>query len=242
MEELIGPLLVLFLILVVIGYLGYGLSWVATHYPILFWLGVAVLLVALSAYIYRRYQRKAELVRRADRSVGAAKIIQASARKTIGEVSRKRQEVINARKKVESIKRDSRGEANFHMLAAKHFESKQIADGYYRSMRGFAVSRDALAEQANEFGRHLKELTGARKGKSPRGKMADYVSSVKATASELRRTVDELRADVASLRTDVESYNDLTRNLKLHIRDTCGERGRRWYRELEERTRARKDS
>ncbi|WNV83461.1 hypothetical protein [Umezawaea sp. Da 62-37] len=242
MDELAGPLIAFFLILVVVGFIGSGLAWVATHYPVPFWLGVAALLFAPVAYLYHRFKKKAELVQLVEKKKTQAQVVQASVNQSIREVSRKRQEVSAEYGKVEELKSAVRGEVNFKILTTKHFESMQLADGYYDSMRSFAVSRDALSEQVSEFGKHLKELGAARNGKPPRGKAASHAETVKVVVADLRQGVGELRTGITSLRADVESYNDLTRRLKIHIRDTCGERGRRWYRELEERTHARKNT
>ena len=112
-------------------------------------------------------------------------------------------------------------EANFEEYRKLHRQSYKLADRRYRS---YEEVRDDL-RGVNEVLRSI--------GSGEIRMRQDEKANV-------RQTRDALAAICDSHLANVRLLNNQTHALKMKIRNECGERGRRWYEDLEERTRQRR--
>jgi hypothetical protein len=65
------------------------------------------------------------------------------------------------------------------------------------------------------------------------------IDTAKQSTSSLSTIARELSAEIGRSTNELNRYNHQTGQLRDHIHVHCGERGRRWYAELEERKRQR---
>ncbi|SED22519.1 hypothetical protein SAMN04489727_6969 [Amycolatopsis tolypomycina] len=131
---------------------------------------------------------------------------------------------------------------DFAGLCELHFESRGCADNAYqyydmsrdvaRGLAGMVVRARATATM------RVRSETNATTGRRERPNRA----AMTAAAASLARTRASIGDEVGKGLTMVKSLNARTADLKCSIRDNCGNRGRRWFDELEARTAARRQA
>ena len=135
-----------------------------------------------------------------------------------------RQAVADAEHEIRSALREGAQVASFQAATDLHRKSWQTAD---RAHGGLTTARSADQAIGAALS-HTHESARLHGGRPDRATL-DVLHGERAVIRGYR---DQYKAEVDEL-------NLQTRNLKHHIRDNFGEHGRRWYADLEERTRRR---
>lgn len=120
----------------------------------------------------------------------------------------------------------SRADVAFPALRTFHRESYQCADTAhlaYQSAQTSLRTMSSVVRRARFTSPNL--LPGGRRARA----------ELRAAAAQLARSHGELRVQVDQGLTVVRTLNANTAELKHEIRDSCGEPGRRWFADLEER-------
>jgi hypothetical protein len=130
--------------------------------------------------------------------------------------------------------------ADFDGLRNMHFESFKCADGayyYYESTRTSQRTIEQLLRNVRITSRWWLAPAGRPMSARARQERAE----LKAAASTLSGTRGQLSGDVDYALSQVQTLNARTHDLKESIRDDCGERGERWYEDLDARIEAARD-
>lgn len=242
-EGCITALVALLGAVLVIAFVVQGTIWLFVHeWPYILAaavIGVSVLVSRFNA----KHKARAEQIASVTRESKKIQTVETQAAKATSQLIEQRRKLENNTVKLEELRQTVRGDINFQLLAQKHHESRLYADTWYTQKRQVIATHKEFSTQVNAFKSHIGSLTRARnrvKKGADRSPLGQAIGSAQTTLSHLSAAIATLKGEIDRSGTALDTYNDQTRELKLHIRDTCGPRGRRWYNELEERTRQRK--
>lgn len=126
----------------------------------------------------------------------------------------------------------------FQALRTLHSESVQIANAWYKtydsaktSLRTIRGGRDRLEAELRRVHRHRSSSRGAL-----RARYSQEINRLQGTIGQVESTQAKLASEVERGLSMVRRHNARTHELKLAIRDNCGQCGLAWYNELERRT------
>lgn len=131
----------------------------------------------------------------------------------------------------------------FHLLTDLHFSSHRVADEAYRLLSDARTALDTVGRLLVASREKKEELKAQLDGCSHPHERRPIFAEIDAV-NDFRKPVfddkDRLKNERDSLLQEVRHLNAQTAELKLAIRDRCGEKGRDWYERLEERNRVRR--
>lgn len=132
-------------------------------------------------------------------------------------------------------------EIHFKLFTQRHNESRLIADRWHEHKREAIEARESISTALNELRGKERRFTKLRDGASAkqRSDISIEIQTTKVAINRLCEINGSLGQEISKGRRFLDVYNKRTRDLKLHIRDHCGPKGRLWYERLEERTRRR---
>jgi hypothetical protein len=132
---------------------------------------------------------------------------------------------------------------DYQFLVDLHYSSHRVADHAYALLTDARKSINTMHRILDESKMRKEELK----------KQLDYIKNYETRKNikkeiheinKLRRSViDDLKkvkSERSHFENEVKKFNKQTRELKLLIRDRCGEKGSDWYNRLEQRKRQRR--
>lgn len=135
--------------------------------------------------------------------------------------------------------REAQYTVDFHQLTQLHFESMKTADHAYQllsdSRKALDAIGDAIKSAKDEKDRLIAEKHGTR-DYYRRSQLEQEISALISLRTQLFPDKDQLKAQRDHFHTQVKNLNAHTHDLKIAIRDRCGEKGQDWYLRLEDRT------
>lgn len=121
---------------------------------------------------------------------------------------------------------------DFAILCNLHFESVGCADGAYAHYRSTQTSLTTMAQLLHRvYGASRRPAAVRRHTAAARRDRAELA----AATAQLADTHGQLDVEVQRGLTLVQTLNANTAELKHRIRDNCGERGQRWFADLQDR-------
>jgi chromosome segregation ATPase len=233
-----GWIAVIIVGLALLAYLFEGIGWIFTHeMPFVILAAVIVVMSLVIAATGRRTTERRQ-ISTALRKVEAMKPVGIRAEKAVAVLVEDRQLLERKSHQLEELRHTLAGDINFQVLAQQHNESRLLADSWYAHKDQAIRSQRQLSSGIGSFNSHAKKLTQASSisGDSPpRSRFARDIATAQATINHLASIVANLRGEIGRSRTALVLYNGQTGDLRDHIRDNCGPRGRRWYDELQRR-------
>lgn len=133
----------------------------------------------------------------------------------------------------------------FHFLSDLHFSSQQVAANAYSLLEDARTCLEALGRMLVETAKKRDELKcqlDDTRDWNARRTIFQQLDELKGLANNVRADKDTVKSQRDYLRSEVSRLNQYTRQLKLAIRDRCGQGGRLWFDRLEQRTAARRQS
>lgn len=129
-------------------------------------------------------------------------------------------------------------ELDFHTLTNMHFTSMKIADQAYNLFDYSKIYLDAMnrnLKTTSERKQKILLLFNSKIKYSKKLKLTDELKEIDEMRIQLFKDKDVLNSQTNSLKTRLKSFNKRTSSLKYKIRDYCGEKGKDWYKRLEQR-------
>jgi hypothetical protein len=228
-----GEFLIYFMLaLVVIGLIGSGIAWLFIH--ALPWVILFLVLVFIGLFVWLRVKwlEKQPDVSQLARETADAGQNEREARSVMATLTTDRPAVTRKAQELERLRERYLGEVNFHVLATQHFESMKLADSWYDHKSQASTTHKKLTSGIHTLESHAKrmEQAGGRKRE---------IETARRSTSSLSTVARELSNEIDRSANELKVYNHQTGQLRDHIHAHCGERGRRWYVELQERKRQR---
>lgn len=147
---------------------------------------------------------------------------------------------------VKKATEDSLHELSFHELVDLHYASQKVANKAYELNKDASLSIKTISktlvkakDARNTLYHKLKQRDITQEKKA---ELRAEFNSYGELRADLFENLHELKAQQTSFRNKLKSFNNTTHGLKITIRDNCGERGRDWYRRLQERAALRKNN
>jgi hypothetical protein len=206
----------------ILGYAFLGIGWLFTHQLPYVILALVLITSALIAYFVRKSSvRNAKVTHR----IAVAEDYAKRGSRAVRTLIEDRPVAQRQASELAQLRRDVRGDIGFQLLAQRHHESRLLADSWYTHKAEAIGSRKEITNELSSFRTFARSLGRA-------AKTEEVIVHLSSTTNILN---DEIERSAAVL----DQHNIQTGLLRDHIRDNCGERGRRWYNDLEERKRLR---
>lgn len=132
------------------------------------------------------------------------------------------------------------GALRFHELNEQYFLSRKLADhthtllsDAYELKRSYIKSIDVFKSEI----RNMKDAKAKASDFQERKRIKMELDALYSNKDELYAQMGNLDGEISAYRSKLKEFNDRTHDLKLSIRDSCGEGGRIWYERLETRKR-----
>jgi FtsZ-binding cell division protein ZapB len=145
------------------------------------------------------------------------------------------------KRKISEHIRKKNNNYRFHQLVNLHYSSVLKANAAYKLLQDAKTSIGSINKMlktAKEQKIKLQKMIDDAKIKNDRESVSKLIHELR-LLNEFRNKLfderDDLYAQKDNLYNEVKKLNAETRKLKEHIRDFCEERGRTWYKKLEER-------
>jgi chromosome segregation ATPase len=140
------------------------------------------------------------------------------------------QKIQQAKIKLEKYKRYRDNQVNYKKLINEHYQSLRRADSLYQKKNHLNNKKDKLKSLADQLSNEINEL------KERISELDYFDKNLKDEKSSLiqmhKRTVEKIRnlnSEKNKYYQKVKENNRVTSQLKILIKETCGERGREWY-------------
>jgi hypothetical protein len=198
------------------------------------WVILFLVIVAIGLYIWLRakwLEKQADVAQLA-KETGDAGQIEREARSIMATLVAERPAVTRKTQELERLREQHVGEVNFHVLATQHFESLKLADSWYDHKKQASTTHTKLLSGVRKLESHVKRMEQTRL-------RTREIETAKRSTSSLSTIARELSSEIDRSASELNRYNQQTGQLRDHIHVHCGDRGRRWYIELEERKRQR---
>lgn len=131
---------------------------------------------------------------------------------------------------------------DFSVLVDIHYSSHRVADSAYQLLEDARSSISSISKILDQVTAKKNELKASIDGASPdkRRELLAEIRSLNDFKAKVMEDVSTIKQQRDSLFSEVKRLNSQTGSLKEAIRDRCGEKGRDWFRRLEQRSAARK--
>jgi hypothetical protein len=142
------------------------------------------------------------------------------------------------RQNIESHLYEARLICDFYQLIDLHYSSIKVADQAYMLLRDARRSLDAIGQALVNAKKQIAELSEERKkvkGKKERELIQEEIDGLRNLRRSLFPDKDKIKSEREHLQQEVARFNNITHQLKMIIRDRCGQRGEDWYNKLEAR-------
>ena len=133
---------------------------------------------------------------------------------------------------------------DFHVLTDMHYSSHRVGQHAYKSLQDAKKSLDVMGQmlvQAKSKRNDLKRELSKAQRPQERAVLREEIKLLNELRTSIFPDKDAVKSQRDELLAELRSMNQRTRELKLMIRDRCGERGRDWYRSLEARSNKRRE-
>lgn len=235
----IGEILILFvLVLVAVGFAVDGVVWLFQHelpYVILFFVAVIALFL-LVAYVRSDAHEPKGRTRGAS-TLDTARRIVAQARQAELRLSEARLVLERESRTLERLRLEKRGEIYFDILRQRHFESSLVANKWHAHTSSTQKIRRNVSSGLTQVREKKRQLARMRDGSSQarRPKIISELQQTQLFIDQIYAALSSLDGEIERGRTSRQQFNNQTGDLRDHIRDTCGQRGKLWYARLEAR-------
>ena len=136
----------------------------------------------------------------------------------------------------------ARSSSDFRELTDIHFSSHKVADHAYVLLKDARIALETMGRMLVEAKQKREEFERLRQNTrsvEERQRLTVEINMLNDLRQKIFPDKDALKTQRDELLGEVQRLNARTRELKLAIRDRCGQRGAEWYERLEARVRER---
>jgi hypothetical protein len=226
-----GWLAVIFIVLVLLGYLFQSIGWLFTHelvWVIVFLSIVGAVILFLVVAAIAAFFSPGKQSSTVQDDVRKARSAGVKADQAIATLRSDRAILERKARELEELRHSTRGSVNFQLLAQRHNESRLLADSWYSHKRQAVLSKKDLSAGIARFNSHASQLT-----------RQSSLQAARSTISQLSTLARTLQSEIDRSGEALDRYNQQTADLRDHIHNTCGLQGAKWYNALEARKAAR---
>lgn len=158
------------------------------------------------------------------------------------EYKKTQQEVQYYNQQIQRKVQEAQWTVDFHQLTQLHFNSMKTADHAYSLLADARKCLDEIGLAIRDAGKEKNRLIAQKKNTydyQTKHNLQQEIDMLVQLRNHLFPDKDQLKLERDEFQRQVKEFNAKTHNLKLTIRDRCGERGLDWYQRLEGRTQRR---
>jgi hypothetical protein len=229
-----GWIVLIFLVLVILGYLFVGIEWLFENELVWVIVGLSIIGAAILFFVIAAgsaiFLPDGE-ASTASRDIEAMRSAETKANQAITTLKKDRAVLERKSRELEELRLSVRGSINFQMLAQRHHESRLMADGWHRHKREAILSKKDLSTGIRRLDGHIRQSNS---------RLSRESEAAHSTVSRLSGLARTLQSEIDRSGGALDEYNQQTADLRDHIWHSCGDRGVKWYNDLQARKNTRR--